>query len=154
MHLEYSETAIDIGAIDHDAAIESTGSQQGGIEYIRAVGRRDQNNSFVGFESVHLDKQLVQGLLSFVMPTTHPGAAVASDGVDFVDEDDAGGLLLALQEEITDPRGADADEHFDEIGTGDREKRHLRLARNGPGEQRLTGARGSHHQDAPRDAST
>jgi hypothetical protein len=36
--------------------------------------------------------------------------------------------------------GADADEHLDEVGAGDREERHARLAGDGAREQRLAGA--------------
>ena len=40
---------------------------------------------------------------------------MTSDGkVDFIDEDDAGGVLLALGEEIPHTRRPDADEHLDE----------------------------------------
>ena len=36
--------------------------------------------------------------------------------------------------------GADADEHLDEVGTRDGEERHVRLTRDGAGQQRLAGA--------------
>src|ERR687898_159897 len=45
------------------------------------------------------------------------GAALAADRVDLVDEDDAGGVLLGLLEQVAHTRGADADEHLDEVGT-------------------------------------
>jgi hypothetical protein len=45
-----------------------------------------------------------------------PGAAVAPDRVDLVHEDDAGRVLLGLLEEVANARGADADEHLDEVG--------------------------------------
>jgi hypothetical protein len=50
---------------------------------------------------------------------------MAADRVDFVDEDDARRVLLALLEEVTDARRADADEHLDEIRSADREERHV-----------------------------
>src|SRR2546423_1073578 len=74
-------------------------------------------------------------------PPPRPGAAVAADGVDLVHEDDARGVLLGLLEEVADARGADADEHLDEVGARDREERHAGLARDGAGQQRLTCAR-------------
>src|SRR3546814_10832848 len=67
---------------------------------------------------------------------------MAADRVDLVDEDDAGGVLLALLEHVAHPAGADADEHLDEIRAGDGEERHVRLAGDGPRQQRLAGARG------------
>ena len=82
------------------------------------------------------------------MAAAEPGAAVASDGVDLVDEDDAGGVLLALLEQVADPRSADADEHLDEVGTRDREERHARFTGHGLGEQRLAGPRRAHEKNA------
>ena len=66
---------------------------------------------------------------------------MAADRVDFVDEDDAGRILLALFEHVAHTRSADADEHFDEIGTRDREERHVGFAGDGAGQKRLAGAR-------------
>ena len=99
-------------------------------------------------EAVHLDQQLVQGLLALVVAAAEAGAAVAADGVDLVDEDDAGRVLLALLEQVADARGAHADEHLDEVRAGDGEERHVGLAGDGPGQQRLAGARRAHQQHA------
>src|ERR1700761_2865687 len=64
-------------------------------------------------------------------------AAVATDGVDLVHEDDAGTVLLGLLEQVAHARGADADEHLDEVRPGDREERHAGLAGHRPSQQRL-----------------
>ena len=53
-------------------------------------------------EAVHLDEQLVERLLALVVTAAEAGAAVAADGVDLVDEDDAGRVLLALLEQVAD----------------------------------------------------
>src|SRR5947199_4213184 len=78
---------------------------------------------------------------------------MAADGVDLVDEDDAGGVLLPLLEEVAHAGGADADEHLDEVGAGDREEGDVRLAGDGAGEQGLAGARGAHQQHPLGDAA-
>ena len=74
-----------------------------------------------------------------------------ADRVDFVDEDDAGRVLLALLEHIAHPAGTDADKHLDKVGSGNREKRHVRLAGDRPGQQRLAGSGRSDQQHALRD---
>src|SRR5204863_7718536 len=99
-----------------------------------------------------LDEQLVERLLALVVAAAQAGAAVAADRVDLVHEDDAGTVLLGLLEQVTHARGADADEHLDEVRAGDREERNAGLAGHGAGEQRLTGARWPVEQDALRDA--
>ena len=79
-------------------------------------------------------------------------AALAAYGVDLVDEDDARRILLRLIEEVAHARGADADEHLDEVGTADREERHARLARDSTCEKRLARTRRPIEQHALRDA--
>ena len=91
-------------------------------------------------EAVHLDQQLVQRLLAFVVAAAKAGAALAADRVDLVDEDDARAVLLGLLEQVADAGGADADEHLDEVRARDGEERHPGLARHGAGQQRLAGA--------------
>ncbi len=71
-----------------------------------------------------------------------------ADGVDFVDEHDAGCVLLGLLEHVADAAGADADEHLDEVGARDGEERHVGLAGDGAGQQRLAGARRADQQAA------
>ncbi len=69
-------------------------------------------------------------------------------GVDFVDEDDAGGVLLALFEEVADAGCADADEHLDEVGAGDGEEGNVGFARYCAGQKGLAGAWRSDEEDA------
>jgi hypothetical protein len=52
-----------------------------------------------------------------------------------------GALFFRLLEHVANARGAHADEHFDEIGAGDREERHLGLAGDRFCEECLAGAR-------------
>ena len=79
------------------------------------------------------------------MPTAEAGTALASHGIDFVDEYDARCVLLGLVEHIAHTRGADADKHLDEVRSGNGEERHLGLPGNGPCEQGLAGAGGPGH---------
>ncbi len=112
-----------------DLAVEAAGPQQRRVEDVGPVGGRDQDDALALAEAVHLDEQLVEGLLAFVVAAAEAGAALAADGVDLVDEDDARAVLLGLLEQVTHPGGADADEHLDEVRTGDREERHARPRR-------------------------
>ena len=150
--LEDLGAALAVGAVDHDLAVEAARAQQRRVEDVGAVGGGDQDDVVLHLEAVHLDEQLVQRLLALVVTAAHAGAAVAADGVDLVHEDDAGGVLLGLLEQVTHARGADADEHLDEVGAGDREERHARLAGDGAREQRLAGARRAVEQHALGDA--
>ena len=43
----------------------------------------------------------VQRLLALVVATAHAGATLAAHSIDFIDEDDGGGVLLGLIEQVT-----------------------------------------------------
>ena len=148
MHAQDLFAAANVGTRHHHAAVEAAGAEQRRIEHVRPVGGGDQDDAFVGFEAVHFHQQLVQGLLALVVTTAETGAAMTADGVDFVDEDDAGRILLALLEQVADAAGADADEHLDEIGTGNAEERNIGFAGNGARQQRLAGSRRPDQQHA------
>ena len=68
--------------------------------------------------------------------------------IDLVDEDDARRILLALLKQVAYTRCTNADEHLDEVRTGDREERNVCFTGNRTGQQRLARSRWSHHQNA------
>ena len=151
VHLEDLLASAHVRQRHDDLAVEAARAQQRRVEHVGPVGGRDDDDALVAFETVHLDQQLVQRLLALVVTAAEAGAAMAADRVDFVDEDDAGRLLLGLLEHVADARGAHADEHLDEVRAGDGEERHLRFAGDRLGEQRLAGAGRTDHQHAARD---
>ena len=114
------------------------------VAAIRITARAD-------VEAVHLDEQLVEGLLALVVAAAHAGAAVAADGVDLVHEDDRGRVGLGLLEQVADAGRTDTDEHLDEVRARDREERHPGLAGDGAGEQGLAGPGRAEQQHALRD---
>ncbi len=154
VHLEDLLTALEIGRVNADLTVEATGAQQCGVEDVRAVGRRDHDDVRVRVEAVHLHQHLVEGLLALVVAAAHAGATVSTDGVDLIDEDDGRRVLLGLAEEVAHARGTDADEHLDEVGTGDRVEGGSGLAGDGAGEERLAGSGRAVQQHALRDAGS
>ena len=103
MNLEDSLSALQVGRIDDDLAVKSSRSQERGVQDVRTVGRGQEDNSRGRVKAVHLDKQLVQRLLPLIMTSAEPGAAMTAYRIQFVNEDDTGGLALGLLKEIPDP---------------------------------------------------
>ena len=99
-------------------------------------------------EAVHLGEQLIERLLALVVPGEVARPARLADRVELVDEHDARRLLLRLLKQIAHARRADADEHLDEVRSGQREERHVRLAGDRAREQGFTGAWRSDEQHA------
>ena len=150
--LEDLGPALHVGPVEDDLAVEATRAQERRVEDVRAVGGGDDDHVGVRVEAVHLDEDLVEGLLALVVAAAEAGAALAADRVDLVDEDDARRVALGLVEQVADAAGADADEHLDELGAGDAEERDAGLAGDRAGHQRLAGAGRSDEQHAARDA--
>ena len=148
VHREHGLAALDVGRRYRDLPVEATRPQQRRVEDVRAVRGGDHDDAALDVEAVHLDQHLVERLLALVVPAAQAGAAVPPDGVDLVDEDDRRRVGLGLLEQVTDPGRADADEHLDEVGAGDRVERHAGLAGDGAREQRLAGSGRSVEQDA------
>jgi hypothetical protein len=90
-HVDFQDllASANVGQRHHDLAVEAARAQQRRIEHVRAVRGRDDDHAFVALEAVHLDEQLVEGLLALVVTAAEARAAMAADGVDLVDEDDA-----------------------------------------------------------------
>ncbi len=141
-----------IGEVDDDFPVETAGPKQGRVEDIRTVGRGDDDDVGIGIETVHLDEDGIEGLLSFVVPASHARTPLAAHGVDFIQKDDAGGRFLGLLEEVAHAAGPDPDEHFDEIRTADADERDIGLAGDGLGEEGFPGAGRAHQHHTPWDA--
>ena len=83
-------SSLYIGAADRDLSVKAAGTKDRRVKDIDAVGRRHDDDPFIDAETVHLDEQLVQGLLALIMGSAQACASAARDCVDFIDEDDAG----------------------------------------------------------------
>ena len=81
------------------------------------------------------------------MTPTQSSATLSTYCIDFVNKDNAGGLLLSLLKHISDAARTYTHEHFDEIRTGDCEEWNLGFTGNGFCQQRLTRTGRTRHQD-------
>src|SRR5579871_3994000 len=92
-------------------------------------------------KAVHLDQDLIERLLPLVVGATESCSTLTTDGINFVDEDNARCTLASFVEQIAHTARPDADEHFDKFGTRDPEKRHAGFASHGACEKRFARAR-------------
>ena len=140
---------IQVRQVNVYLAVEASGSEQGGVEHVGTVGGSQDDDTRVGAEAVHLRQQGIQRVLPLVVAAHRriPAAGTA-DGVDLVDEDDAGRLGLSLLEQVADTACSHTDEHLHEVGTRHREERHASLSGHSLGQQRLTRSRRPHEQCA------
>ncbi|OQA28829.1 MAG: hypothetical protein BWY59_00654 [Verrucomicrobia bacterium ADurb.Bin345] len=140
--------------INHDLPVETAGPEQRLVQHVGPVRGGDDDNAFLRVETVHFHQQRIQRLLALVVAPADAAETTAAHRVDFINEDDARCVLLALLEHVAHARGADADEHLHEVRTADAEERHLRFTRNRLRQQRLARARLADQQDALGDAAS
>ena len=148
MNPENSLSALGVGIADSNLAVKTAGSQQSRVKDIGTVCRRNDDNSLIFLKAVHLNKELIESLLSLVMSAAHSCASVASDGVDFINEDNRRSVFLRLVKKVSDSRSADTDIHFNEIGTGNREERNICFTGNGSRKEGLTCTRRAYKKHA------
>ena len=91
---------FEVGTVDDDLAIEASRTQERGIEDVGTVGGRQEDDALLLVEAVHLDEELVERLLTFVVTAAEPRAAVTTDRVDLVDEHDGRRGVLRLFEQV------------------------------------------------------
>ena len=148
MHSQDAFATFDVGTRHHDATVKATWPQQRGVQDIRSIGGGDHDHAFVGLKPIHLDQQLVQGLLSLVVTAAKARASVSTDCIDLVDEDNAGRVTLALLKQVAYAAGTDTDEHLHKVAARDAEKWDACFTGNGTRQQGLACARRPHHQHA------
>src|SRR5579884_1988987 len=146
MHAQHFFAPAHIRTSYDHAAVETSRPQQCWVKHVRAVGGGNQNDAIVRLKTVHLDQQLVQCLLTLIVSATQTCSAVTAYGVNFINKDDAGGVLLALLKQIADT--ARAHTHFHEVRAGNREKRNIGFSGDSARQQRFTCARRSNQQHA------
>ena len=153
MHLEDAFASTDVREWDHDLPVEPPRSQESGIKDVGPVAGRNENDAIIRLESVHLDQQLVQCLLTLVVTSAKTGATMPSHSIDLVDENDAGSILFSLLEEVADPAGSNADEHLHEIGSADGKEGNVGFTRDSARQKGLSGTGRSHKEHAFGDPS-
>ena len=145
VNLQYGLPPGQIRQLHRHPPIEPSRSGKGGIQRLRPVGGRQNNHTVVSLKAVHLREQLVQGLLPLVV-AADLSVPLLSDGIDLINEHDAGGLLLGLLEEIPHLGRAHAHKHLHEFRAGHGKEGHVCLPCHSLGQHGLSRSGRSHKQ--------
>lgn len=101
--VEHLLALVERGQVEHDVPVEAARSQQGLVEHVGPVRGREHEHALATRHAVHFDEQLVERLFALAGPTVEragPFGALASDGVDFVDVNDARRSFARLFEQV------------------------------------------------------
>ncbi len=137
------------GEIDGNFPVKTSGALQCGVQDIRTVGGGDHDGAGVLFKAVQLREELVEGLFPLVVSAAEAGAAVAADGIQFVDKDNTGSGVTGVFEHIADARSTDTDKHLHEVGTAGAVEGDAGFTGNSSGYQSLSGTGSADKKNAP-----
>jgi len=140
VNLEHFDTTSLIRQPDLDLSIETTGTQESGIECVGTVGGHDDLDLAELIEAIHLVQQLHQRALDLAIGRRALAEATATNGVDLVHEDDARLVRASVAEHLANQAGALANVLVDDGTRDDLEEVGLDVRSHGASEQRLTGA--------------
>jgi hypothetical protein len=89
-----------IGVLEEDLAIDTAGTDQGGVERVDFVGGHDYLDVAAVVETVQLVEEFQHGSLDFALTARGGFVTFGSYGVDFIDEDNGGGVFCGDLEEL------------------------------------------------------
>ena len=150
MYFQSLDSSFQIRALHDNSPVKTSRTKQRLVKDFRTVGRRQDDQTFGRIETVHLCQKGVQRLFPLVVSSAVGGITALTDGVHLVDKDNTRRHGLGLLEQVTHTGRADADKHFDEVRTAQREERYICLAGHRLGKQRLTGSRRAHKESSLR----
>ena len=84
---------------------------------------------------------LVEGVFGLRLASDVSSAPLPADGVDLVDEENAGRVFPGHGEHVSNSGGTDADEHLEKLGPGNGNERDVGFSGRGLRQQGLAGSR-------------
>ena len=116
-----------VGEGELDLAVEAAGAQQRRVQNVDAVRGCQHLDAVVRREPVQLVQELQHRALHLAVAALLAVEPLRAHGVQLVDEDDRGGLLLGEREAVPHKLRSIADEHLHELGPGELEERRVGL---------------------------
>jgi len=145
MNAENCLAAFHVRLVNYNLPVKPSRAKQCRVKHVRSVCSAKNDESFFVVKSVHLYKQLVKRLLTFIISAQVVYTALA-DCIKFIDENDAGSFLACSLEQIAYAAGTDANKHFYKIRAAYSIERNSSLACYSAGKQCLTCSRRSHQK--------
>src|SRR5690606_8358783 len=87
--------------INGNLAVKASGAQQRGIQDVRSICSRHDDDSRIGTEAVHFHQQLVERVLPFIVATHDTVFSKSTtDCIDLINKVDTGSLIFRLAEQV------------------------------------------------------
>src|SRR5574344_169312 len=108
MNTEYFLSFVQIGQVDMNLTVETSGTKQSLIKYVNSVGCCQYDNTTIRAKAIHLGEQLIQHILSFIV-TTHCRILTTSSThrIYLIDKNNTRSFFFGLFKEVAHSRRAD-----------------------------------------------
>src|SRR5699024_11949417 len=87
--------------INRNLSIKTTRTKEGRIQNIWAVSCGNHNDAFIPINTVHFNKQLVQGLFTFIMSATKSSATLTSNSINPINTSNTWCILYRIFKQIS-----------------------------------------------------
>ena len=125
MYLKDCFTTFKIRKFHRYTTVKTSRTSQCRVKRFRTVGRCQNNDTVIFLKTIHLSKQLVQSLLTFIVSTCHLSVSFLTDSIDLINEYDTRCFFLCLFKEITNLGSTHTNKHFHKFRTGHREEWYI-----------------------------
>ena len=135
---EDAQTTLEVGHGDVNELVEAAGTHEGRVDDVGPVGGTDDEDVLLGADAVHLSEELVHDAIGGAAAIARAATALLGDGIELIEEEDAGSGLAGLLEDVADVGLGLAEPHGEELGSLDRDEVGLALVGDGLGHEGLT----------------
>ena len=139
-------SSLNVRAAYRHLTVKTSRTKDRRIQNIHSVGSCHNNNALINPETIHLYKELVQSLLSFIMAAAHAGSSLSGNCIDLINKDDTWSMFLAFFKKVSYSGCTYTNKHFHKVRTGNREERYSCLPCHCFGKKGLTCSRRSYKQ--------
>jgi hypothetical protein len=119
--------ALEIGCVNDNLTIKSARTKQRAVENFGPICSCKDDHAGIRLEAIHFHEQRIERLFSLIVDIADVYSPLSTDGVKFINEDNARRMIFGLLEQIAHTGGSHADKHLHKIAAADRKERHLGL---------------------------
>ena len=102
VNLQNINTAFQIRTVNDHTAVKTAWTKKCRVQNLRTVGCSQDQKTLGSIKSIHLCKQLVQSLLTLIIPAAVMRITAFTDGINLVNKHNTRSILLGFLEKITD----------------------------------------------------
>ena len=148
MHFKDFTTSLNIRTANANLTVETARTKDCRIKNIHTVCSCHNNDALIDTKTIHLYKQLIQCLLTFIVAAAETCSTFSCYRIDLINKNNTRCVLLGIFKKITHSGCTDTYKHFHKVRTGDTEERYTCFSGYRLGQQCLTCSRRS-HKDNP-----